>query len=306
MYPHNSCLALVVLASLMFFGSGVCAQEPVSPVELLGRQPDFVAEEIISSVEQHGATGQVSGYKLLFKRAKQGKFYRTETGTVTLFKDATKPDGGLWFEGAQYVESFVRKEGIKFEAVGTEQVQGHNCIKIKATQEAKVTTPDHEAKGAKPAREAKKAKPDHKAKRAKPGEEEAVYFYVAQDLRNLVIAIQVFTPRRSTSYVLRNISFDVPADLFKDAATHVKQISGHGLKPHARQRIAHLAGPPATPRGAHALRQKLVNASPEKLNAIVEPLFRDGGSQVRSRRMAHLRPASVEVAGLNFSFQTNE
>lgn len=274
MYSHNPRLALMVFASLLCSGSVGFAQEAVSPVELLGRQPDFVAEEIIFSVEQHGLMGHVSGHELLFKKAKRGRFYRTDTGAVTLFKDATKPDGGLWFEGAQYAESFVRKEGIRFEAAGREQVQGHDCLRIKATQETKGAKPDHETKGAKPVREAKGAKPDHEAKGAPPDEEEAVYFYVAQDLRNLVIAIQVFTPGRRTSYVLRNISFDVPAALFKDAATHAKQVSGPGLKRNARQRAADVTGPHATPRGASRssakIRQRLAGEVKrrEKLNAM--------------------------------------
>lgn len=265
MYSHNPRLALMVFASLLCSGSVGFAQEAVSPVELLGRQPDFVAEEIIFSVEQHGQMGHVSGHELLFKKAKRGRFYRTDTGAVTLFKDATKPDGGLWFEGAQYAESFVRKEGIRFEAAGREQVQGHDCIRIKATQETK---------GAQPVQEAKSAKPVHEAKGAPPDEEEAVYFYVAQDLRDLVIAIQVFTPGRRTSYVLRNISFDVPAALFKDAATHAKQVSGHGLKRNARQRAADVTEPPATPRGASRspakIRQRLAGEVKrrEKLNAM--------------------------------------
>ncbi len=73
-------------------------------------------------------------------------------------------------------------------------MQGYECVKIKATKKVKGMSRD----------------------------DEEVYFHVAQDLRNLVIATQVITPGRRTSYVLRNISFDVPADLFKDAPASAK------------------------------------------------------------------------------------
>lgn len=200
MYLHQANVLAALFASLVFIqSSGSVQAQATSPRELLAKQPDFVAEEIIFSAEEHGAHGHVSGHELLFKKAKKGKFYRTDTGVAVFFEDATKAADGFWFEGAQYAELFARKEGVRFEFAGTERVQGHECTKIKAT------------------REAKQSKAEQEAKRSKPDEEEVVYFYLAKDLRNLVIATQVFTPRRKTSYVLRNISFDVPAALFKDA-----------------------------------------------------------------------------------------
>lgn len=199
MYLHQGNVLALVFASLVFFEGGAFAQtRATSPRELLAKQPDFVAEEIVFSAEQHGEHGHVSGHELLFKKAKKGKFYRMDTGVAVFFEDATKPGDGPWFEGAQYAESFAGKEGVSFEVAGTERVQGHECTKIKATRGAKDNKPD---------------------------EEEAVYFCVAKDLRNLVIATQVITPRRRTTYVLKNISFDVPAALFQDAPAGAKQTS---------------------------------------------------------------------------------
>lgn len=207
MYLHKPCLLAAVVASLVFSQSSSLAQlKATTPRELLAKQPDFVAEEIIFSVEEHGPHGHVSGHELASRKAKKGKFYRTDTGVATFFEDATKPGGGLWFEGAQYAESFAGKEGIKFEFAGTERVREYECIKVKATRDTK---------------------------EKKPVEDEVVYFYVAKDLRNLVIATQVFTPKRKTTYVLRNISFDIPAGLFKDAPTVTGQTSNNGKHPTA-------------------------------------------------------------------------
>ncbi len=107
MYPHRPFIRLGILASLVLFNLSVAAQQEASPVQLLAGQPDFVADEILFSAEEHGDRGHVSAHELLFRKAKKGKFYRTDTGVAVFFEDSTKPGSGLWFEGAQYAESFA-------------------------------------------------------------------------------------------------------------------------------------------------------------------------------------------------------
>lgn len=174
--------------------------------ELLANQPDFVADEILFSAEKRGSLGFASGHRLVFKRAKKDEYYRLDTGVVIVYTDAgnrsfkydarrkkleldTEPDAKEdWYEGANNPSFFSKKQGVKFEVVGTEKIQEHECTKIRATKEGAVV---------------------------KNGETEEVYFYVAKDLKNLVLATEILLPNRRTSYVLTNISFDVPATLFK-------------------------------------------------------------------------------------------
>jgi hypothetical protein len=106
-----------VIASLVFSQSSAFAQTQVtSPRELLATQPDFVAEEILFSVEKHGAHGRVTGHELLFKKAKKSRFSRTDTGVATFFEDATKPGGWLWFEGGEFAAREVdAQEGAAVE-----------------------------------------------------------------------------------------------------------------------------------------------------------------------------------------------
>lgn len=184
------------------------ASDAADPREWLAKQPDFVAEEIYFSTEKRGEMGFVSGHQLLFKKAKQGEYYRSDTGFVVIYFDAEnrtfdfnpkskkweeQPERSAnkeWYDGAENPPYFAGKQGVKYEILGTEKVAEHDCLKIKATKE-----------GAPPKGE---------------DEEEAVYFYVAKEMRNLVIATRIFLPRRRTSYVLRNISFNVPDKLFKE------------------------------------------------------------------------------------------
>lgn len=181
--------------------------KPTSPRELLASQPDFVADEILFSAEKRGSLGFASGHRLVFKKAKKDEYYRLDTGVVIVYTDAgnrsfkydakrkkleldTEPDAEEdWYEGADNPMFFSKKQGVKFEVVGTEKIQEHDCTKIRATKEDAI---------------------------AKDGETEEVYFYVAKDLKNLVLATEILLPNRRTSYILTNVSFNVPATLFKD------------------------------------------------------------------------------------------
>jgi hypothetical protein len=215
-------LLQIVCASLLALNSCSCANKAQStspspneanqgtiaalPQELLAKQPDFVAEEILFSAEERGGMGFVSGHQLLFKKAKQGEFYRRDTGLVVIYFDSEnrslrydeksktveeQKDGRQkadWYDGAENPLYFARKKGLTYTVVGKENVSGQECIKIKATKEGSISQGGDR--------------------------EEAVYFYVAKGMQNLVIATQIFLPNRRTSYVLKNISFKVPDDLF--------------------------------------------------------------------------------------------
>jgi hypothetical protein len=178
--------------------------------ELLAKQPDFVAEEILFSAERRAGMGFASGHQLLFKKAKQGELYRRDTGMVVTYFDSENRtlrydekskkleelnDGNQrddWYDGAENPEYFARKKGIIYSVVGTEKVSDQECVKIKATKEGAVSQGEDK--------------------------EEAVYFYVAKDMQNLVIATEIFLPNRRTSHVLRNISFKLPDGLFAEAS----------------------------------------------------------------------------------------
>jgi hypothetical protein len=181
-----------------------------SPREMLAKQPDFVAEEILFSAEARGGMGFVSGHQLLFKKAKRGEFYRRDTGIVVIYfdsenrtlryddkskrleeqKDANQRDD--WYDGAENPQYFAKKKGITYSVVGTEKVSDQECVKIKAAKEGAVDQGEDKA--------------------------EAVYFYVAKGMQNLVIATEILLPNRRTSYLLRNISFKVPDGLFHEVS----------------------------------------------------------------------------------------
>ena len=96
----------------------------------------------------------------------------------------TENERSLWYSGISDVEIFAAKKKIRFERVGTETVDGHSCLKIKANPDASAAT------------------------------KEAVYFYAARDLKNLVIKVELQTSWRTTTYSLKDISFKVPEMLF--------------------------------------------------------------------------------------------
>jgi len=177
------------------------------PRELLLKQPDFTAEEIVSEFEP--ARG---GYSLAIKFAKKGEYYRRESDIMVDFdkfgqptirywrparifvppsKDNTPPK---WYEHAANPEIFAKTEGISFEDAGAEVVNGRECLKVKATKQGAAPTSE-EAK-------------------------EVVILYVAKDLQNLVIKTEISLVDRKRTSFLRNISFDVPDELFKVLARY--------------------------------------------------------------------------------------
>ena len=214
-FTKHSFVAVAVLAAFQFLA---CTQpanpsqannspidqvneksKPVIPRDILTHQPDFTAEEVFSEFEPrvHG------GFSLVTKIAKKGNCYRSELdGDVDYFRpnmpivsyhpkrkrytEIPPSDDSKWHLNINYVEIFASEENIQFEELGTQVVQGHECIKIKAS-----------TKGT-----------------SSQDRDETALFYAAKDLRNLVIAIEVNLSDRTDRYILRNISFAVPDKLF--------------------------------------------------------------------------------------------
>ena len=164
--------------------------------EILANQPDFLAEEIFSEFEPrvHG------GFSLGNKLAKKGDCYRSESdGSVWFFclhkpnvyfnprKKTFRevPDNDVkWYQHGSHVQALVNEQNLTFEEVGAEVIDGHDCRKIKVSR----TTRD--------------------------ANDPTVFFYTAKDLRNLVIVVEVNLSDRTNRYVLRNVSFEVPNELF--------------------------------------------------------------------------------------------
>ncbi len=193
-------------------------QEPsFSPREILAKQPDFVAEEFSSSFER------LHGHSFVTKIAKKGVYYRREGPIMVFFDKAGEPTLSYWrpakifvndppakqplawYDNASNAEIFAQTEGVKFEVVGKEKVEGHECLKIKASAESEA--------------------------QAEEKDKTKVFLYAATDLRNLVIATELFLPDRKTRYVLKSISFEVPDDLFKVLARRPKQTSNNRINP---------------------------------------------------------------------------
>ena len=177
--------------------TSVNSQKDFTLRELLTNQPDFVAEQIFIQFEprRHG------GFSLGSKLAKKGSYYRSEfEGSIyfsgphksTLYYNPRKkiyrevpPSGDLrWYQDAIQVETLIKGQDLMFEEVGTEVVDGHECRKIKVSRNTSAST------------------------------EPTVIFYAARDLQNLVIVVEVNQSDRTDRYILRNISFEVPASLF--------------------------------------------------------------------------------------------
>jgi hypothetical protein len=169
--------------------------QPLSPKDILLNQPDFTAEQQYFMFESH----KHGGFSVSEKLSKKGSVYRWESFDNVNFLRFDQPpvfcsaNGKNCFEKQGYddccgylkanqVENFARASDATFELAGSEIVQGHNCIKIKMENVAK---------------------------------EETIYFYAAEDLKNLVIKTEVIQSDRKHTFILGNVSFDVPNKLFE-------------------------------------------------------------------------------------------
>ncbi len=209
MFRTSSLSSLTILLILALSPQNFYSQTGNSARETLANQPDFMGEETIMDYEP--AIG--GGFSASSKIAKKGSTYRRDNGFFIFLSRPNQPtlrispkgktydelpvtenDRFLWYSHANDVETFAKKEKIQFEVAGTETVDGHECIKIKATPETQ------SSKG-----------------------EEAIYFYAAKDLRNAVIRIEIKIPNRITAYTLKNITFNVPDDLFEIPAKYKRE-----------------------------------------------------------------------------------
>ena len=166
-----------------------------SPQKILAAQPDFVADEISGDFETMGGT------TFPFKLAKKGEWYRTASDLAVVFSSAEEPDVRYflkaktfdlpprdkamraWHSHAQFPAILAQDQTVNFETVGDETVDGHPCAKIRVT------------------------KPNN-------NDGVVVLLYAAKDLKNLVVLTEVTRPDRRQTFHLRNVSFDVPDNLF--------------------------------------------------------------------------------------------
>jgi len=222
MMTPSTRFTLIITALTLVLPSGACSKvgkksQPavanlkqdvaLSPREILAKQPDFNAVESFSEFEAIG------GVSVSMKVAKKGEYYRRETEIMVFFDKPGQPTiqywrpakifvddpptrAPRWYDHASEAEIFVEAEGVKFEIVGTESVDGHECAKIKASKENRIAS--------------------------NKDDEVTVFIYSAKDLHNLAIKTEVFLPDRRRTYVLKDISFEVSDDLFKVLSRYKK------------------------------------------------------------------------------------
>jgi hypothetical protein len=166
-------------------------ERSLSPRDLILNQPDFVADLNFFVGEGFG------GYGGAERLARKGNRYREESQFWIFVGELGKPAARLFPDAKAYNDLEPPKGGsadstpinpralalepdVTFTALGTRQMDSHNCIKIDASRK---------------------------------GKPEKIYLYAARDLKNLVIVAQVIGPRRGMIQRLGNISLDVPDSL---------------------------------------------------------------------------------------------
>ena len=170
----------------------------------LNDQPDFMAEES-ERISQEHKIAELKGITTSYGVSKKGFTYRRDRAVVISYERpheaallfyprsreyVESPRSGVWFENAPSPGLLASEEGanLLFESLGDEQLDGHKCLKVQVSLRKEVD----------------KSSPPTK-----------VVYYLATDLRNLVIRTDVIDVLGTTTYMLRNISFDVPKELFK-------------------------------------------------------------------------------------------
>jgi WG containing repeat len=163
-------------------------EKALNPKNLIWRQPDFVAD--LNFFIGEGFGGHGGAYRLVRK----GNRYRQESefwvyvgeddkSSVQLFPitrsyDDFKPVRSGSIDSIPInPRALALEKDVTFTALGTRTVDGHYCLKVEAVRQSKPDT--------------------------------RYYFYIARDLKNLVIVAQVITPRRGGVQRLSNISFNV-------------------------------------------------------------------------------------------------
>jgi toxin ParE1/3/4 len=160
--------------------------------DVIANQPDFVADLTFFRSERFSGGGGA------MRVARKSNRYREESQFWIFIGEVGKPAARLFtgdktyddlepvrYERANSSQPFnpatlAQETGTTFEALGTVTIEGHSCIKIKATQKGKPAT---------------------------------IYLYAARDLKNLVIVAQFVDPPRRFVQRLSNISLEVPDSL---------------------------------------------------------------------------------------------
>lgn len=159
--------------------------------DLILNQPDFKAD--LSFFVAH----RVSGHGFSQRMVRKGNRYREESEfwifvgeygkpsarlfpKTKIYDDYVPPRGGSLDDPPIDAPAVARENDATFTALGTVAIDGHHCIKIEVRRK---TTQDK------------------------------YYFYVARDLKNLAIVIQLVQQNRSTIQKLTNISLEVPDSL---------------------------------------------------------------------------------------------
>jgi hypothetical protein len=167
------------------------AERRMDVSDIILNQPDFVADLDFFVNEGFGGFGGAE------RIARKGTRFREESKFWTFVGEIGKSSVRLYPQAKVYDEMVPPRVGsadgsplnakalaldsdITLTALGTEQIEGHKCIKIEAVT---------------------KDRP------------EKVYLYSAQDLMGLTIVVQVIVPKRSTVQRLHSVSLEVPDGL---------------------------------------------------------------------------------------------
>lgn len=182
--------------------------------QLVIDQPDFRAEESERFSEKH-LIAELRGFSTSYRVAKKGLTYRRDRDMVIGYGRSDEPSLllyprsreyvesphlGVWFENAASPSLLAAEQGanLLFESLGDEQLDGRRCLKIQ------VSMPKEAAKSSMPTK---------------------VVYYLASDLRNLVIRTDLIDMLGTTIYTLKNISFDVPDELFRVPPGYKKSVA---------------------------------------------------------------------------------
>jgi hypothetical protein len=185
----------------------------LNPRQILLNQPDFAADVNFFNADLRDGKA-FGGYGFSERLALKGDRFREESQFWIFIGEIGKtavrlyPQGKVYDDmgpsrgmgnssGIEYPKSAAGDSEIIFRALGTVPIGLHKCIKIEASIEGKSTK---------------------------------IYYYVATDMKNLVIASLLDSPQRKVSQSLSNISFDVPDDLVQVPPDYSAILHDHWTK----------------------------------------------------------------------------
>lgn len=172
--------------------------------QILASQPDYTAVMKFFFSEGVGGFGGTS------KVAKMGKRFREEMDDRVLISEPGKPTISIFPERKEYAErpsekedgdfgispeELAKRNDVTFKYLGTEKIEGYNCIKIEVT---------------------------YKDERLKVI---GLVFYVAPELRNLVVKQENSLGEQAKMItLLSNVAFNVSEDLFRVPSGYKKVV----------------------------------------------------------------------------------